>query len=443
MATTAVLGAMALVVLDAGITNIALPTIARSLDVSPAASILVASAYQLALLMGLLPAAHLAERFGQRRIFVSGVAIFTAASALAAFARNFDMLVAARFMQGLGGAAILALGIALLRFTLGSDRLGSAIAWNALNVALCAAAGPTIGALVLTYTDWPWLFLVNLPLGVVVMAASRALPKIASGEGKIDAVSIVLYATGAGLLFLAFELVAIDALTAAGLGVLAIIAFAVIVRREAPKAMPLVPFDLLSHRPFRLAVAASVCCFVAQSAGLIALPFYLQLELSTSTLATGILLACWPIAVALTSPWVSRLALRHDAGLLCGAGATILCAGLASAALLPIHTSVVPLGLCAMACGIGFGFFQVPNNRNLFLAASPERSSAAGGMQGTARLIGQTAGGVLVTLMFTSPLGMPKSQLALAVAALFALAAAFVSLSRVAPGNRPPLPSGI
>ncbi len=98
LSTAAVLAAMALVVLDAGMTNVALPAIARSLNIAPAASILVASAYQLALVIGLLPVAHVAERVGSRRPFIAGVILFTLASALAAFAPAFPLLVAARFL---------------------------------------------------------------------------------------------------------------------------------------------------------------------------------------------------------------------------------------------------------------------------------------------------------------------------------------------------------
>lgn len=430
LATAAVLGAMALVVLDAGMTTVALPTIARSLNISPASSILVASAYQLAVLMGLLPAAHVAERFGQRRLFVIGIVIFSTASTLVAFAPGYAALVAARFVQGLGGAAILALGISLLRFTLGIERLGSAISWNALNVALCAASGPAIGALILTCVGWRWMFLVSLPLGLIVIVASAALPKIEPRQAAIDLASILLHAAGAGLLFLACQGIMAAPGAAAGLVATSCVCFACLVRRERSKASPLVPLDLLRDAPFRLAVAASTCCFVAQSAGLLALPFYLQLDLSSSALSTGLILASWPIAVSLTSPWVGPVTERYDAGLVCGVGAVILASGLLAASLLPAHQGIAALALCTMACGIGFALFQVPNNRNLFLAAAPERSAAAGGMQGTARLSGQTAGAVLVALLFASPDHLASPRIAMGVAAAFALGAALISIRR-------------
>lgn len=438
LSTAAVLAAMALVVLDAGMTNVALPAIARSLNIAPAASILVASAYQLALVIGLLPVAHVAERAGSRRLFIAGVILFTLASALAAFAPAFPLLVAARFLQGMGGAAILALGIALLRSTLGTERLGSAIAWNAMNVALCASAGPTIGALVLAIADWRYLYLVNLPVGFLAAAASLALPKASRTRAPIDGTSIFLHVASAASLFLAFNSISKRSAVAALLASAAIIGFALLIRRERSKALPLIPLDLLDHRPFRLAVGAAVSCFIAQSAGLLALPFYLQIDLSLDTLSTGLILACWPLAVALTSPWANRLAGRLDSSALCAGGATILAMGLMAAAVVPVHAGVAPLALCAMACGIGFGLFQVPNNRNLFLAAPPKRSAAAGGVQGTARLTGQTLGAIVVTLLFASLPGADAPRLALAVGGASALTAALFSARRARSGGDVP-----
>lgn len=177
-AIIAVLAAMMLVVLDAAIANVALPSIARSLDVTPAMSVLIVTAYQMALVMALLPCAALGESLGYRRVFIAGVAMFTLASALCAVSPSLPWLVAARFLQGLGGAAVMALGVALLRFVVPHGQLGAAIGWNALVIALSSAAGPTIGALILSGTRWPWLFAVNLPVGVVVLLASRALPRL-------------------------------------------------------------------------------------------------------------------------------------------------------------------------------------------------------------------------------------------------------------------------
>ncbi|MCE9522048.1 MAG: MFS transporter, partial [Alphaproteobacteria bacterium] len=192
IAIGAVLTAMAIVVVDAGLSNIALPTMAASLHAAPAKAILVVTAYQVAVVMALLPCAALGERFGFRRVFTIGVALFTVASLASALSPSMSWLIAARFVQGLGGAAILALGVALLRFSVSDTHLGVAIGWNALTVALSAAAGPAIGAIIISQTSWHWLYAVSIPFGVGVLLATRALPSIEINRERLDFISIVL-----------------------------------------------------------------------------------------------------------------------------------------------------------------------------------------------------------------------------------------------------------
>jgi MFS transporter, DHA2 family, multidrug resistance protein len=432
-ATIAVLAAMAMVVLDAGVVNVALPTIANSLGVSAARSIHVVSVYQLALLVGLLPCAHAAERFGYRRLFLLGVAIFGGASLLCSLTSTLPLLIAARFLQGLGGAGVMALGIPLLRLALGTDLLGKAIGWNALTVALCSAAGPTVGGLLLSEMSWQWIFIINLPIGVAAFLSGFTVPADTPTGSSIDLPSMVLYASAAALLAVAADLATWWPLLAACLAVIGVACFARLVSREKPKNAPLIPFDLLAIRRFRLSVMASIFCFTAQAAGIIALTIYLQMGLGRSAASTAMVMIAWPFAVAVTSTFASRSADRFPAGSLCSLGGAILAVGLGAAALWPIDESALPLAGCTMICGIGFGLFQVLNNQNLFLSAPPERSAAAGGMQATARLAGQTIGAFLVATLLSLASATFAPRVALGLGALFALAAAIVSMQRLIP----------
>lgn len=426
----AVLAAMALVVLDAGLLNVALPTIAESLGETAARTILTVSAYQTALVVGLLPCAHLAERLGYRRLFVGGLALFSAASVLCALAPSLPLLVAARVLQGLGGAAVMSLGIALLRFALGPDRLGEAIGWNALTVALCSAAGPIVGASILSVAPWPWLFLAKLPISALALATTPALPKIEPTRLSIDVPGILLHGLAASLILIATE----SAMSRPVLAIILIamaVAFAVLlIRRERGRQAPIWPIDLLALRSFRVSVAASICCFTAQSAGLLALPFYLQLGLGHGPVIAGLVLTCWPLSVAATGPFANRLAQRFGSALLCATGGAVLGLGLLLSALWPAQDAVM-LAIGATLAGLGFGLFQVPNNRILFLTAPPERSAAAGGMQGSARLIGQTLGALLMGLLFASASAVDAARAGLALAAIFAIIASLVSALEV------------
>lgn len=430
-AIAAVLAAMVLAVLDAAIVNVALPSMAQSLNITPARSVWIITAYQVALVMGLLPCAALGESLGFRRVFALGVALFTVASGLCTLAPTLEWLVVARFLQGLGSAAIMALGVALLRLAVPQSQLGAAIGWNALAVALSSAAGPTLGALILSNASWPWLFAVNLPLGAMVLLVSRSLPDLAGTARPLDRISVALNAVALACLVIGAEVLVERPMLAAGLLGGAMVGLVALVRREMPKAAPLIPLDLLRSGSFCTSVIASVCCFSGMTMGLLALPFHLQHSLGQNTLMTGIYMTPWPLTVAVTGPVAGRLADRVSTGWLCAAGGVCLAVALAAAALWPSQSSAWQLVPLTMLCGLGFGLFQVPNNRNMFLSAPQERTGAAGGMQATARLAGQTAGGVAMSLLFTLASTGSAPRLGLGIGSALTLAAGLISVLHV------------
>jgi DHA2 family multidrug resistance protein-like MFS transporter len=433
-AIAAILGAGVLVVLDGAIANIALPGIARQLQAAPADAVWIITAYQLAVVMFLLPASAIGERFGYRRVFAGGVALFTAASVLCALAPSLPWLVAARCLQGLGSAAVMPLGLALLRFTYPRRLLARSIAWNALAVAAASAAGPTLGAFILSAASWPWLFAVNLPIGLLVLAACAGLPSPARSERPIDLWSIALNAALFASFVLGSDRLVVHPWHGGALLALSAACLVLLVRREVPKAAPLIPLDLLRVHSFRISIVASVCCFTGQMAALVALPFYVQHELGQSAVTAGLLMTPWPLAVMLAAPLSARLAQRLPSAWLCAAGSACFGGGLALCALyafLPLHGHPAwPIAVFTGLAGLGFGFFQTPNNQNMLLSAPKERSGAAGGAQGAARLTGLTLGSLAMSLMFGLLPAHGAVHWGLAAAALAALAGSVASLLR-------------
>ena len=226
-------------------------------------------------------------------------------------------------------------------------------------------------------------------------------------------------------------------------GVLLVVSVAsvvVLVRREMPKAAPLIPLDLLRAPSFRVSIVASVCCFTGQMMGFVALPFYFQHELGLSAIDTGLLITPWPLAVMFAAPLSARLAGRVPTSWLCAAGGGLLAIGLGLCAVWPIIGKPwPPIAIFTSLAGIGFGLFQTPNNQNMLLSAPKERSGAAGGAQGTARLTGLTLGSLLMGLMFAMSTPLRAVHWGLTLAALAALAGGAISLlrspGRVAPGE--------
>lgn len=430
-AIAAILGGGALVVLDGAIANVALPSIAQQLHAAPADTVWIITAYQLAVVMFLLPASAIGARLGYHRVFGAGVALFTLASALCALSPSLPWLLAARSLQGLGAAAVMPLGLALLRFTYPRRLLARAIGWNALMVAGATAAGPAVGAFVLSVASWPWLFAVNLPVGMLVLLACRALPRPAQSKDAIDPWSIALNAAMFATFVLGSDRLPSSLPHGAALLAVSAVCVVLLVRREMDKRAPLIPLDLLRVHSFRISIVASVCCFTCQMASYVALPFYMQHELGMSTATTGLLMTPWPLAVMLAAPLSARLAQRVPTAWLCAAGAACLAAGLALCILWPAHGSPqLSIVLSTSLAGLGFGFFQTPNNQNMLLSAPKERSGAAGGAQGTARLMGLTFGSLLMSLLFALLPTHSAVHWGLTIAALAALAGSVASLLR-------------
>jgi DHA2 family multidrug resistance protein-like MFS transporter len=424
--------AITMSVLDGAIANVALPTIAADLGSSAASSIWIVNAYQLAITVALLPLAALGDRLGYRRVYLAGLCVFTLGSLGCALSHTLTELTAARVVQGLGAAGVLSINSALVRFTYPKRLLGRGIGLNAVVISIAAAIGPTVASAILAVGPWEWLFAVNVPLGLLTIAiASRALPRTIGSGRRFDFLSAALNAVTFGGLILGAESAVREGLEA-GLPILAVgaVAGVFLVRRELRRPAPLVPFDLLRIPIFGLSVATSIVSFAAQMLAYVALPFYFQGQLGRSAVETGLLMTPWPLAVGVAAPIAGRLADRYAAGALGGIGLAVFAAGLGLLSMIHPGSSNLDIGWRMAVCGLGFGFFQSPNNRAMVSSAPLHRSGAAGGMLATARLLGQTAGAV-ATAMFFHMSGTRGAVLALITASAVAAAAAAVSLLRL------------
>jgi DHA2 family multidrug resistance protein-like MFS transporter len=446
LALAAIMLSVAMATLDTAIANTALPTIAASLHVSAAQVIWVVNAYQLATIAAALPFAASGEILGHSRVFAAGTAVFTVASLICGLADSLPTLVAARALQGVAGAAIMSINIALIRFVFPARQLGRGVGMNALVVALAFTVGPTVASAVLSLGSWHWLFLINVPIGVVaVLFAWRALPHTERQSHVFDGVAALLCAGLFGGGLMAFESMAhaSDWALVAAEGVVAIVCGVLLWRRQADHPAPMLAVDLFRARSFALSALTSICAFSTQGLGFVALPFLLQSTLGYSAVTTGLLMTPWPAVVAVMALIAGRMADRYPPGLLGGIGLVALGLGMASLALLAPQAT--PWDICwrTALCGAGFGFFQAPNLKALMSSVPPRRSGGASGVVATSRLLGQSMGAGLVALCFhlMTPLHAPRSALWLGCA--FALAGSVWSVLRLAPGarNATPLPS--
>ena len=427
---------IAMSVLDGSVVNVALPAMARELHASPGTAVWIVNGYQLATVVTLLPLAALGERVGYRRVFGGGVALFTAGSLACALSPSLPLLVSARVIQGLGAAGIMSVNGALVRFTYPKALLGRGVGLNALVVSLAAAVGPTLASVVLAVGSWPWLFAINLPLGLInLVLATRALPQSARNPEGLDWTSAALNAVAFGAVFIggdAFAHAQGSAWLGAAMLLLGLGVGGMLVRREWGEARPLIPVDLMRGRVFALSVVASVCAFSAYMLAFLALPFQFEATLHRSQVETGLLMTPWPVALGLMAPLAGRLSDRFPAAVLGAVGMGLLCCGLVLLALMPPGASDLDIVWRVALAGLGFGLFQAPNNRTLLSSAPRERTGAAGGMLATARLTGMTSGATMTALAFhLSP--RTAEPLSLWLGAGLALLAAAASLSRRRP----------
>ena len=438
-AAATIWAAIAMTVLDGAIANVALPTIARDLSASPAQSIWVVNAYQLAIVVSLLPLAALGEIVGYRRIYQGGLVVFTVASLCCALSPTLVTLAAARMLQGFGAAGIMSVNGALVRYTYPQRMLGRGVGLNALVVATSAAAGPTIASAILATASWNWLFAINVPVGVATfLVAACSLPRTPLAKSRFDWLSAGLNALAFGLVVTGVDVLTRTRARLAGAVELAlgVVAGVVLVRRQLPLPRPLVPLDLLRIRGFALSIVTSVVSFTAQMAAFVALPFLFESVMHRGQVMTGLLLTPWPLGVGVAAPLAGWLADRFSAAVLGGVGLAIFAAGLAALAMMPADASNLQIVWRMAVCGVGFGFFQSPNNRMMLSTAPRERSGAAGGMLATARLTGQTAGAVLIAICLHLA-GDRGERITLAIGAALALLGACSSLTRLIQHKQP------
>ena len=331
-AMVATFSGLFLAVLDGTICNVALPSISEDLQVSSSDSIWIINAFQLVIMMSLLPFSSLGELFGYKRIYLFGVAVFTVGSLFCSLTATLPLLVVARVFQGIGAAMIMSVNTSLVRIIYPKRHLGKGVGLNATVVAIASVAGPTLAAAILSVASWPWLFAINVPVGIITFYLGRkylpANPTRVLGR-RFKWKEALFNALTFGLLIGCIEAYSHDVSHTTILAGAVCLLFVGVqyVRMQLHDKYPMLPFDLLKIPAFSLSVVTSVLSFTSQMLAMVAMPFLLVNTFHYEAVGTGLLMTSWPLVIVFVAPMAGWLVGKVHPGILGGIGLTIMSAG--------------------------------------------------------------------------------------------------------------------
>jgi EmrB/QacA subfamily drug resistance transporter len=394
--------------LDSSIVNISLPAIANAFHYSITGLVeWVIIAYLIVIAAVLISIGRLADMIGHKPIWIAGLIVFTAGSAISGASPSLEFLVAARALQGLGGALLMAISPAMLTGAFPPSERGRALGLNAVTVALGVSAGPTLGGIITEHFSWRWIFYVNVPIGAIGLLAAIKILTWQRGArgGRFDPLGAAMLALGLLALTLALSFgqewgwlsPGVVALLVGALVFL--IAFYFVERRVSD---PVVDLTLLRDRVFLSAGLSSLLSFLALFAVSFLLPFYLEELRGFTTEQAGLLLTPLPVVIAIVAPISGSLADRFGTRWLAASGLAVACFGLLLVAGLTARSSPLDIAWRLGVIGLGQGLFQSPNNSALMGAAPRNRQGIASGFLATLRTVGQSLSVAVSGAVFAS-----------------------------------------
>jgi len=432
--------AMLMPSLDTSIANASLPVLAHAFDATFAQAQWVVLAYLLAITSLIVSAGRLGDLLGRRRVLAGGIALFTLASLLCGLAPTLPVLLAARALQGLGAAAMLALTVALVSETVTKERTGRAMGLLGTMSAIGTTLGPSLGGVLTATLGWRAIFLVNVPLGLATLwLAHRALPSTRpdAGRPRFDVAGTMLLAATLAAWSLAMTHGAGHASVLALLGVALATALLFVVV-ETRSAAPLIRPALFRDPALsaRLAMSALVATVIMTT--MVAGPFYLSRTLGLPATGVGLALSAGPLVSALAGTPAGRLVDRFGA-------ARMTLAGLAAMGLGALLLAAVPTGaglpgyLAAIAVlTVGYASFQAANNAALLSGADAAQRGVVSGLLSLSRNLGLVTGASAMGAAFAAAASTADIASASAAAVargmhgVFAIAAGLIALALAA-----------
>jgi EmrB/QacA subfamily drug resistance transporter len=400
--------------LDATIVNIALPAIAKSLDVSTVTVSWVLNAYLIVLVSLLLAASRLGDMKGYRNLFLGGFALFTVGSALCGLSPTIDILILSRMIQAVGGAVISALGAVMVTSYLSSSLRGQALGIVAMFTMLGAALGPVVGGFLTSVFSWQYIFLVNLPVGIIaIILGMHILPNMApvAPKAKIDIPGVLL-------VFIALGSLIIGLTTVQGndprLGMIALVVSAIFwvlfIVQERRGKEPLINTSLFANRAYSLQNVNVMLIQMAMAGVMVIMPFYLEMVKKIPAGNAGTILLTLPVGMILTAPLAGKISDVIGTKKPIITGFALCAVALFLLSTISAETSVGHIGVYLFLLGAGTGIAFSPLNSAVMGECPVQDRGSTSGLVKMMTNLGSSLGVAVVMLVATVAAGPKLAQ---------------------------------
>jgi EmrB/QacA subfamily drug resistance transporter len=396
-----------MVVLDNLVVSVALPSIHRELGASIQALEWTVNAYVLAYAVLLLTGAALGDRFGRKRMFIAGLALFTASSAAAALAPSMGLLIAARAIQGVGAAIVTPLTLTLLADAFPPERRGIALGvWSGIS-GVAVALGPLVGGAVIQAASWHWIFWINVPIGMLLVPLAAA--RLAESQGpsrKLDLTGLGL--ASSGLFGIVYGLVrsqslgwsSPEILISLAVGAALVVAF---VSHELRTAEPMLPMKFFANRGFAVTNAVSLAMYFGMFGSIFFLSQFLQNVLHNTPLQAGVKLLVWTGATMIVAPLAGFFSERFGSRWFMAAGLGLQALALGwLATLAGVHQTYTSMIAPFVLAGSGMALVFAPAANAVLASVRTDQAGQASGATNAIRELGGVLGVAVLATVFTS-----------------------------------------
>ncbi|MBD7912379.1 MULTISPECIES: MFS transporter [Clostridium] len=402
-----VLSATFMSTLDGSIVNVALPDMSNKLNVSSASIQWVVTSFLITIVATILIFGRLGDIKGKTKIFKFGVLLFTLGSLLCGFTNSLLVLVVARVIQAIGAAATMANNQGIITQVFPPNERGRALGILGTFVALGAMAGPPLGGIIVSAVSWEYIFLINVPIGIIVFILTmKIFPKSDKEiDENFDGKGALLFAISTVALFGALvqgQTIGYNNIYIILAFIVSAITFIVFLWIESKMELPLLYLKIFSNSLFSISILCAFISFIAISASNIILPFYFQDALKLSPATTGFFMMVSPLVLSVVAPFSGYLSDKIGSEILTLIGLTLTSLGLFLISTLNENSPVIMLIVFIIIMTIGNGMFQSPNNSLVMSTVTKDKLGIAGSVNALIRNLGMVFGTSLATSLLYS-----------------------------------------